>query len=116
MSDVIDLGALIPQAVTVKFGDQEVLVTPPKTADILKLGYLGQKLQDGADLSDEAIDELVEKLDANVKRCIPKFSDKQLNLAQLLKLVDIINDMAMPPDAKELAKRGITAATPKKAQ
>jgi len=111
---VIDLDALIPEPATVKFGGQEIKVNPPKTADVLKLGFLGQKLQAPEDLSDEALDKLLNDLTGQVKKCIPELASAELNTAQLLKLVELISKMAMPPDAQELEDRGITVDTQKK--
>lgn len=113
MSDIIDLDALVPQDVVVKFGGEEISIQPPKTADVLKLGYLGQKLQEGSSLTDAELDKLILELTTKIKNCVPQLADKDLNTAQLLKLVDIISTMAMPPDTKELAKRGISTTSPK---
>lgn len=113
MSDVLDLDALIPPSVTIKFGGNEIEVKPPQVGDVLKLGYLGQKLQDAGSLPDAEIDKLVGDLTGQVNKCIPELAGKPLSTSQLLKLVQIISDMSVPPDAAELKKRGITTDSPK---
>lgn len=116
MSEVLDLDALIPDSVTIKFGGEEIEVLPPKTADVLKLGFLGQKMQDLGDMPDDQVETVLANLTEHVRKCIPQLAGKELNTAQLLKLVEIISAMAVPPDAKELEARGITSDTPKKTE
>lgn len=112
--DTIDLDALLPVKVTISFGGEEIEISPPKTADVLKLGLLGQKLTDLGELPSEGVDKLIADMTAQIHACVPQLAGKELNLAQLLVLVGIINDMAIPPDAKELQARGITGVDPKK--
>lgn len=115
MGEVIDFNALVPESVTIKIGDppREVIIKPPSTVKVLKIGYLGQKLQNGVDLKEEEVIALVEELTAEIKSHVPELQDLTLNTAQLLMLVKIINDMGVPEDAKELEKRGISPADPK---
>lgn len=113
MSEVFDLDALVPPSVTVKFNNQEITVAPPKTGDILRLGALGQKMQNINDLNENEADELINKLTEVITKCIPELKDQSLNAQQLLKLVEILSLMAMPPDVKELEERGIGVSDPK---
>lgn len=113
MSSTIDLDALIPPSVTVKFGGAEIEIKPPTTGDVLRLGFLGQKLQDANTLTDVEIDKLVAELTGQVAKCVPELAGKDLSTAQLLKLVEIIGEMSVPPDAVELKKRGISTTSPK---
>lgn len=113
MSDVLDLDALVPPQVTIKFGGEEIQVNPPSTIDLLRLGHLGQKLQDAEKLNEEELASAVEGLVKQVQKCIPQLQDKSLNTIQLLKLVEILSAMAVPADAVELQKRGITTDSPK---
>lgn len=113
--NIIDLDSLVPQAVTVKFGGEEIEIPPPKTADILRLGFLGQKMESAGDLDAAALEGLVADLTAQVHKCIPALDGKPLNTAQLLKLIEIISKAGMPADAKELQAKGITVDTSKKA-
>lgn len=115
-STILDLDALVPQPRYVKLGEQKIEIKPPKTADILKIGALGQKLEKSAELGDGELERTLDQLTAQVKVCVPELKDVELNTAQLLKLVELISEMAMPPDAEELKKRGIEADTPKKVQ
>lgn len=110
---VVDLDALVPPSVTIKFGGEDIEVKPPRTADVLKLGALGQKLQDVGKLSADEVDSLISELTAQIYACIPELNSKPLNTAQLLKLSQIISDMAVPPDVKELDAKGVTPGDPK---
>ncbi len=113
MSNVIDLDALVPVNVTIKLGGQEIEIKPPKTVDVLRLGFLAQKLQKPDELKDNELDETLDFMTAQVKKCVPAIESHDLNTAQLLKLVQIISEMAVPPDAKELQERGISTGDPK---
>lgn len=113
MSEVIDLDALAPPSVTIKFNGQDIAIDPPKTGDILRLGFLGQKLQKADKLPPEELDALVVELTEQVKRCVPALAGAELASGQLMKLVEILGEMATPPDAKEMQKRGMSAADPK---
>lgn len=113
MSEVLDLDALVPPSVTIKFGGSEIEVKPPKTGDVLRLGTLGQKLSDASEASAEDVDKLVSMLTEQIGKCIPELAGKEFNTAQLMKLVEIISKMAIPPDVKELEDRGITTDGPK---
>ena len=114
MSDVIDLDALAPPAVTIHFGGVDISVNAPSTATVIKLGSLGQKLQNSNELSDDEIDTTVEQLANLVTATIPELQGKSLSTAQQLKLVEILSQMAMPPDSQELKERGIEVDSPKK--
>lgn len=111
--NILDLDSLAPSPRVVKFGDKHITVNPPKTIDVLKLGKLGQKLEGAEDLADEVMESHLEELTAQVHKIIPGLEGTPLNLAQLLALVGLIKDMAVPEDAKELEKRKITSAGPK---
>ena len=89
MSDeaqIVDLDALAPRPVTVKFNDTEIQIHPPKVADFLRLGYLGQKLEGASDLTDEQLGSLITDMTALIGKMVPELSGEQLNSAQLLKL------------------------------
>lgn len=116
MSDtpkIIDLDALLPAKVIVKLDGAEIEILPPKFIDTLRLGKLGRKLQNIETLSDDEAEKVLTDLTNEVKKNVPALVNKELHSAQLLQLVTIISDMSVPPDAKELKARGITADTPK---
>lgn len=113
MSDIVDLDVLAPEAVTVKFGGEEIKIQPPKTSHVLKLGPLGQRLDKIEDLTEEETDKLILDLTNHIYKMIPELKDKPLTTSQLLKLIQIISEMTVPPDAKALKARGITADSPK---
>jgi hypothetical protein len=115
-ANVLDLDSLVPQPAQVKIGNQIVDVNPPSVVDMMRLGQLGGQLQNVASLSDADIEATMDKLKALIIKCIPELADHPLNMAQLLKLTELISELAMPGEATELAKRGITAAPSKKAE
>lgn len=115
-NQIVDLDALTPPSAKVKFGDQEIEIKPPSTADFLRLGYLGQKLEKGGELAPEKLEEAITALTSHIYKLVPELDSKPLNTAQLLALVKLVTKMGMPPDAEELDKRGIGANSPKKAQ
>lgn len=114
MTEILDLDALVPDSVMIKFGGEEIEVLPPKAVDVFKLGFLGQKMQDAGDMADGEMETTLANLTEHVRKCIPQLAGKELSTAQLLKLVEIISGMAVPPDTKELESRGITPDAPKK--
>lgn len=113
MSKEIDLDALMPQAVTIKFNGQNIEVPPPTTAAIFRLASLGQKLASPDKSKDEELEATEAELKALIQKCIPGLDASNLNSAQLLKVVEVLNQMAMPDETKELKERGITSDGPK---
>lgn len=112
-ADILDLNDLIPQPRIIKNGDQEFEVKPPTTAQVLKLGVLGSKMQDLANLKDDEIESLVSDLTDTIRAIIPELGATSFNTTQLMALLNLIMDMGMPKEAKELQARGITKNTPK---
>ena len=108
MSEILDLDALAPKPATIKFNGSEIQVNAPKTSDLLRLGSLGKKLEDVEELSESELDGLVDELSAVVTKIIPELASANLNSRQLLGLVKLISDMAIPPESKELEEQGIT--------
>lgn len=112
-SEVLDLDALVPPSVTIKFGGQEIEVKPPKTNEVFRLGFLGQKLSNAQDLNDAELEKIVTDINSLIAKCIPELTGKDLNTTQLLRLVQIISDMATPPDVTQLKDKGVTPTDPK---
>lgn len=113
MSDILDLDALVPPSVVIKFGEKEITVNPPSLADVLKLGSLGQKMQSVGEMAEADATKIVGELTDHVYKCIPELNGGALSTVQLLKLIEIITNMSVPPDAKELEARGISTDSPK---
>lgn len=108
MSDVIDLDALQPKATIIKFNGKEITLSSPNTGDVLRLGEAAQRLQSVAGDDEATIDKVVGEVTDRIYKIIPGLVGEALNTAQLLVLISAISYMAIPPDAKELQKRGIT--------
>lgn len=107
-SDLTDLDALVPQPRQIKFNNEIINIQPPKTADVLRLGQLGQKLQNTDTVTPEGLDTLVTEITALVYKCVPELQSAALQTPQLLSLIGIISEMATPPENKELERRGLT--------
>ena len=116
MSDensIIDLDALVPASAKIKFGEKIIEIKPPSVVDVMTLGKLGQKLQGEIEAPVEELEQHVTELTGHIYKLVPELGNQPLNTAQLLRLVQIISDMTMPPDATELKKRGIEPDSPK---
>ena len=107
---VVDLNELLPQGVTIKFGNppRDIDIPPPRTGQLLRLGALGQKMQTVDAQNPEAADQLDEEMAALLYEIIPGLNNEPLHTAQKLKLFEILTEMAMPEQMDELKKRGIT--------
>lgn len=114
-SSLIDLDALAPKPAKVKFGGNTIEVQPPRTRHVLRLGFLGQKMQDLASLSNEEADKLVDSLESEIKEVIPELAEATLNASQLMELLTLIVGMGMPDQAENLKAKGITVDDQKKA-
>lgn len=110
---IVDLNALIPEPITIHFGEEDILLEQPATEVLFKLNYLVQTINEAGGKPEEELKKYIDDLKAQIFKCIPALAGKTLNTAQILKLVEIINEMAMPPDNDELEKRGITPDSPK---
>lgn len=106
---VVDLNELLPQGVTIKFGNpaRDIDIPPPRTGQLLRLGAMGQKMQTLSNDPAEA-DKLDEEMAALLYEIIPGLNNEPLHTAQKLKLFEILTEMAMPEQMDELKKRGIT--------
>jgi hypothetical protein len=113
--NIIDLDALAPEQATrtVKLGGNTFELQPPKTINVLRLGSLAKKMQILDELPTDQQDKLVDDLTAEIKLCVPEAASVELKTAQLLKLVEILSDMAMPDLTPALETNGVTAETPK---
>lgn len=118
MSDVIDIDALAPKSVKIKLGGDEFDIQPPKTVHIMRIGKAGQRLSEAleGDSTDEELDNISNELNSAIALCVPEIANKELGLGQLKKLIEILTDMSIPEEAKELKKRGISTADPKAPQ
>lgn len=93
MAEVIDLNILVPESRIVKIGDKEVEIKPPKTAQMFKLGALGQKMEKAGELPPEEMEGLVNEMTALIKEIAPELGDVELHASQVFKLIEIIGGM-----------------------
>lgn len=113
MSDTLDLDALTPEPRRIKFDGNQIEVQPPTTADVLILGKIGKKIENANELEDEELEEVSKQLRDKIDKIVPALGGKFLTLGQQMALLEIVLDMAIPPDAKELEAKGITVDGPK---
>lgn len=106
--DVVDLDALAPAPVELKFADQTIEVPPPSILDLIKLGVLSDRMLEAESMTDEQITKAIDDIENHVKKCIPGLAEKPLSLAQLKELIKILSDMGKPPQLKDMEDKGIT--------
>lgn len=125
--NILDLQALAPTSVKLKLPDgTTVEVKPPKTEQVLRIGFLGQQMGEirklGEDNPNELTDEMRDKLqhvmdglEEQIKIVIPDLADYNLNMLMITKLSDFIGEMGAPgqADAALAAQGGGEATDPK---
>lgn len=114
MSDVyeLDLTNLNPKPAKIKMGDpsnpKEVTMKPPKMSTLVVIQQYGG-LIDGT--SDKVTAEQAERAETALKQEIyklsPEMKEFELSNAQIMSLCNLIMDMAMPEQTKELERHGI---------
>lgn len=107
---IVDLNELMPQGVTIKFGNpaRDIDIPQPRTGQLLRLGALGQKMQTVNVDDPEEADKLDDDMAKLLYEIIPGLNGEPLHTAQKLKLFEILTEMAMPEQMEELKKKGIT--------
>src|SRR5437899_1547817 len=105
--DIVDLDALVPPMVRVKFGDGVIEVPSPKTGEILVMASLFRNAR-ADDLTLEETNVRVDALTQHLYKMVPALEGKPLNIAQLIKLVDILDNMALPPERRYPEQKRIT--------
>lgn len=125
--NILDLQALAPTSVKLKLPNGETVeVKPPKTEQVLRIGFLGQQMGEirklGEDNPNELTDEMREKLqtvmdglEEQIKIVIPDLAEYNLNMLMITKLADFIGEMGAPGQADALAAQGGGEATDPKA-
>lgn len=108
MGEVIDLDALVPPSATLKWRGGEITFNPPLVEDMLRIGQAASKIKDAHKLSADELGERLQALRELFYKHIPELKGEMLTMNQLLVLVTVVQDMATPPDVKELEARGIT--------
>lgn len=108
MGEVVDLDALVPESITVKLSGQEIKLNPPTLSQLLKLSSIGEKLVKAEGLQPDQLEEILADIRGVLALLFPELADKELNLAQIVKLISVVTEMTVPKDAKELKARGIT--------
>jgi hypothetical protein len=113
MGEVIDLDALVPKTVVIKFNGQEIEVNPPKLKAYFQLGVYGQRLYNPSILTETEIDDLSKQLDSAIRATIPEIGDAELTGDQAMELANLLVSLGSPQNSPELEKRGLDAKDPK---
>lgn len=113
----IDLDALAPQSKKIKWQDKIIEIKPPTTKQLLSILLLGQKNQKKFDNPEQIeLDELdasTNTMRQEIWNIIPELNGVELGYGQMSALSELIVEMAMPGQLKELEKRGIKIDSPK---
>lgn len=130
----LDLDTISSQSKTIRFNGEAVEIFPPDLEELFGLQGLALKFKemDTDNMSDEEASEVFAELKGAFTRLIPPLKkameepkiitflrrlfpnwkrlqkSKSLSLAQMFALLDLIVNMAVPADVKELEKHGIT--------
>lgn len=113
----IDLDALAPQGKKIKWQGKIIEIKPPTTKQLLSILLLGQKNQKKFDNPEQIeLDELdasTNTMRQEIWNIIPELNGVELGYGQMSALSELIVEMAMPGQLKELEKRGIKIDSPK---
>lgn len=107
----LDLDTLVKPSKKVRLQGETIEIEPPELEQLLKLSKLGgqiQKQQSGKKMNEEEAVAAINNLRAAMVELIPDLKDKKpLNVDQLMALLNLVVETAMPNDVSELEKRGI---------
>lgn len=106
--DIIDLNALDPKPRVIKIGEQKLTLNPPKVRELLRLGYISQRMQSAPGLDDEQLQRLMDEAKTEIDNVIPEMKEIALTMGQTLNLMAIIIDMGTPQVSKDMEAKGIT--------
>lgn len=119
-NEIIDLTNIDPEPVTIKINiagaPQQIEINSPTTQQVFRLSSLGQKLAHADEMTSEELASLIDKFEAELKSVIPEIQNEQLSQHVLMKLSEIVVQMAAPKDAEELKKRKVEPTNPKVAE
>lgn len=106
----LDLDALAPKKYQINYKGQMVEVEPPTLAQYGKILELGKKMRDlPKDVDPSEALKVYADCQEVIGECMPAFKDENLNPRQIMALITLIGNMAMPEDAvkKELKEKGV---------
>lgn len=113
-SNKLDLDALAPKPAVITFNGREITVPPPTTDVVLKMIYLGKQINGGGSLPKDELQALMDETYFYISKAIPDLSETALSPKQLMAIINMLVDMGMPPDKKEMENKGVTADEVKK--
>lgn len=112
----LDLDALASEYKRVKLKGNEVKIYAPDVKQIMSMMQLGDLLKDfQKDNADpDVIKETIDKLESVLRECVSELGDMKLNIAQIFGLMNLIVNMAIPENVKELQTKGVEVEGEKK--
>lgn len=113
----LDLDTLVGATKSVKLNGKEFTLSQPDLGELLKLTKLGAKLQEattsGGEEGNEAVEVMGELRDM-IAKLAPPLAAEPINVMQMIALLNLLVDMAMPSSVEEFEKRGITLTNDQK--
>lgn len=105
----LDLDTLMGDSKTIRLNKKAFEITQPDLGELLKLTKLGGKLEDvRGDADGDAAIAVMAELREVVGKLAPALKEEPINVMQMLALLNMLIDMAMPSSVEEFEKRGIT--------
>ena len=95
MSDILDLDLLLPEPKQVKLNGKVYEVFPPTVKQILRLQKIGQGIQTGSIVGDEAESQLIEGLSV-LMPALKEEENLDLTFDQMVALIAFLQKTAVP--------------------
>lgn len=111
--NILDLQALAPTSAKLKLPDGKTIeVTPPKTEQVLRIGFYSQQMREVRKMGEANPDDFTEEmraklqdimdnLEVQIKLVIPDLKDYNLNLKMITALAEYITEMGAPGELQK---------------
>ena len=99
---ILDLDALAPPKVQLKFGGKTVNIEAPDLPDYAKIIALSEKMKTGKE-DFATLTVIYEEMATLIKSLIPELKETKLNFAQISSLFKLLSEIGAPSD-KAIAK------------
>lgn len=114
MPEVLDLDALVPAKVNIKFDNQTIEVKSPSLEQFAKMMQFSQMIEKAqGDNSPEELVKVFEQVKQFIYTFIPELTGKDLNPSQITAIFKLLADMGSPSDEMQskLEQQGIEVKT-----
>lgn len=125
--NILDLQALAPTSAKIKLPDGKTIeVQPPKTEQVLRIGFYSQQMREVRAMGEKNPDEFTEEmraklqsimdsLEEQIKIVVPDLKDYNLNLKMITTMAEFITEMGAPGEIEKAKEQGAGEATSPKA-